>query len=178
MKFNIFRWCDERLTQLKDSGIEIRDGVAFMPETMIYSGEVKCISTYKYRNDIPAEHRENSLLCNFMPDSDLFVRLAKLEEDYEEIKAYGGICGQDISPSIGMLRPRQQFSILINSIYNCCVGLRGTKILPNSRVGDLKTMSMIHSFPSGVSFIAGLHGCKNYGFKDYGLYQLRLLLVS
>lgn len=176
MKLNIFQWCDERLSQIKDAGIAIQGGIAVLPENMIYSDNVQMISTFKYRNDIPEELRKSSLLCNFMPDADIFTRLVRMDEDIHEMEKFGGICGQDLSPSVGMLRPRQRFSLLINSIYNCSMAIRGIKILPNSRVGDFGTMDMTNAFPNGVSFITGMHGCKNYGFKEYGLYQLRLIV--
>lgn len=176
MSFNIFKWCDEYLTHLKEAGIQIDNGVAVLPHDSIFTKQVKMVSTFKYRTDIPADIQKESVLCNYMPDSDLFVRLEKIEADAQLMKEYGGVCGQDLSPSVGMLRPRQRFSILINSIYNCELAMRGIKILPNSRVGDLGTTSMVNSFPNGVSFIAGMHGCKKYGFKKYGLYQLRLTI--
>ncbi|MDD6733313.1 MAG: hypothetical protein PUE21_02065 [Lachnospiraceae bacterium] len=172
MKFNILKWCDDKITQLKENDISFENGVAVMPKDFIYQDEVSMVSTYKYRNDIPDGLKKTSLLTYFMPDDNLFNRIKKLEDEIYVLKEYGGICGFDLSPSVGMLRPRQRFSILINSVFNAYCGTCGIKILPNSRVGDLGTMSMTNSFPQGVNFITGKHGCNSYGFKGYGLYQL------
>lgn len=176
MTFNLFLWCDEKISQLKEAGIRIENGVAVLPEYAVYKGHVSMISTFKYRKDIADELKSTSLLCNFMPDENLFIRLKKIDKDIKIMEGYGGICGQDLSPSIGMLKPRQRFSILINSVYNCYVAIYGIKVLPNSRIGDMGTLSMINSFPQNVSFISGMHGCKNHGFKEYGLYQLRMIV--
>ena len=172
MKFNILEWCDDMITHLKESDIDFENGVAVLKKEFIYQDEVSMVSTYKYRNDIPNELKKTSLLTYFMPDDNLFNRIKKLEEEIPIMREYGGICGFDLSPSVGMLRPRQRFSILINSIFNASCAIQGVKILPNSRVGDLGTMSMSKSFPDGVNFITGKHGCNSYGFKEYGLYQL------
>lgn len=174
MRFNILMWCDDMITQLKESDISFENGVAVMPKDFIYQDEVSMVSTYKYRNDIPDRLKKTSLLAYFMPDDNLFNRIKKVEAEIPILKEYGGICGFDLSPSVGMLRPRQRFSILINSVFNAYCGICGIKILPNSRVGDLGTMSMTKSFPSGVNFITGKHGCNSYGFREYGLYQLCL----
>ena len=172
MKFNILKWCDDKITQLKENDISFENGVAVMPKDFIYQDEVSMVSTYKYRNDIPDGLKKTSLLTYFMPDDNLFNRIKKIEEEIPIMKDYGGICGFDLSPSVGMLRPRQRFSILINSVFNAYCGIHGVKILPNSRVGDLGTMSMSKSFPERVNFITGKHGCNSYGFREYGLYQL------
>ena len=111
-----------------------------------------------------------------MPDKDIFVRLKNIDADLSIIKKYGGICGQDMSPSIGMMRPRQKFSIFINSLYNCYLANKGIRILPNSRIGDLGTMSMIVTLPNNANFIVGMYGCKDYGFREYGLHQLRMTI--
>ena len=37
---------------------------------------------------------------------------------------------------------------------------------------------MINSFPNKTPFIVGMLGCKNNGFKGYGLYQLELITKS
>ena len=118
MKFNILEWCDDMITHLKESDIDFENGVAVLKKEFIYQDEVSMVSTYKYRNDIPNELKKTSLLTYFMPDDNLFNRIKKLEEEIPIMREYGGICGFDLSPSVGMLRPRQRFSILINSIFN------------------------------------------------------------
>ncbi len=171
---NILIWCDEKITQLKKAGIVFESGVAVIPKEFIYQDEVSMVSTFKYRNDIPKEIRDSALLTYFMPDDNLFNRMKKIDEEIPIMKEFGGICGFDLSPSVGMLRPRQRLSLLINSVFNAYCGIHGVKVLPNSRVGDFGTMSMARSFPARVNFITGKHGCNSYGFRVYGLYQLGL----
>lgn len=178
MSFNILLWCDVMISYLKENDIEFRNGVAVLPRTAIYEGPIKMISTYKYRRDIPHEIKKDSLLCYFMLEPDLIPRMKKIIKELSEIKEYGGICGFDLSPCLGMLMPRQRLSILANSLFNCFCGVNGIKILPNSRVGDFSTMSMTVGFPDDVGFVSGKLGCNNYGFKNYGLYQLGLTINS
>lgn len=178
MSFNILLWCDEMISYLKENDIEFRNGVAILPRASIYDGPIKMISTYKYRRDIPIDKRESSLLCYFMLEPDLKPRMDKIKEEISEIKKYGGICGFDLSPCVGMLRPRQRLSILTNSLFNCFCAVNEIKILPNSRVGDFSTMSMTVGFPDEVGFVSGKLGCNNSGFKNYGLYQLGLTIDS
>ena len=176
MRINLLKWCDEKITYLKKHGITFKNGVAVLPEESLYKDIPLMVSPYKYRNDIPEELRSKSLITYFMPDEDLWTRMYKIDEDLEELKKFGGITGFDLSPSIGMLRPRQKLSLLADSLYNAYCAVNGIKILPNSRIGDLGTLPMIASIPYGANFITSRHGCQNYGFKAYGLYQTKLIL--
>lgn len=178
MNFNILTWCDNIISHLKENEIIFDNGVAILPKESIYTGPIEMLSTYKYRRDIPPNLQKSSLLCFFMPEENLFPRLRSIHDDITEFQKYGGICGFDLSPSIGMLIPRQKLSILINSLYNCYCAIHGIKILPNSRVGDFSTLSMTSSFPNNVGFISGMLGCNKYGFKNYGLYQLCLTIST
>lgn len=178
MTINLLLWCDEKITYLKDHGIQFESGVAVLPKSCIYEKIPVMVSTYKYRNDIPDELKEDSLLTYFMPESSLWSRLKKIDEEISELKKYGGVSGFDLSPSIGMLRPRQKLSILINSLYNCYLAVQGIKVLPNDRLGDLGTMSMSVSVPQNSNFISSRLGCIRYGFKAYGDYQLGLFLEN
>lgn len=176
MSFNLLKWCDDKISYLKQNDIEFKDGVAILPKESAYTGKVSMVSTFKYRKDIPDKLKTTSVLAYFMPDNNLFVRLRRIDKDLAMIDDYGGICGFDMSPSVGMLRPRQQLSILINSIYNAYAAVKGYKVIPNTRLGDFTTMKMSASIPEGVPLIDGKHGCNSYGFKNYGLYQLGLIV--
>ena len=176
MQINLLKWCDEKISYLKKYGIIFKNGVAVLPEESIYKDIPLMVSTYKYRNDIPEGIKRKSLLTYFMPDEDLWTRLYKLDEDLEILKTFGGITGFDLSPSIGMLRPRQKFSILVNSIVNAYCAINGIKILPNSRIGDFVTLPMIASIPYKSNIITSRLGCQNNGFKAYSLFQTKLII--
>ena len=176
MQFNILRWCDDKISYLKDHGITFKKGIPQLPIEYTYTGTPSAVSTFAYRNDIPEAAKENALLTYFMFEDKLWPRLAKIDDDIEILKEYGGVSGFDLSPSIGMLRPRQRLSILVNAIHACYLGTKGIKILPNYRAGDFGTLCAADYFPDECSFIVGNLGCTNNGFKAYGEYQLDIVI--
>lgn len=178
MQLNLLRWCDAIISHLKEQGIPFRNGIPQLPEEFIFRDRPKALSTYKYRRDIPEDVRKESLIVFYMYENDLWPRLSKIETDMEVLKAYGGIVGFDLSPSVGMLRPRQKLSILVNAIYSCYCGTKGVKVLPNYRAGDFGTVCAADYFPDNCSFMIGNLGCANNGFREYGEYQLDILLLK
>ena len=176
MQFNILRWCDDKISHLKEQGITFKRGIPQLPIEYTYTGTPSAVSTFAYRNDIPETAKANALLTYFMFEDKLWPRLAKIDDDIEILKEYGGVSGFDLSPSIGMLRPRQRLSILVNAIHACYLGTKGIKILPNYRAGDFGTLCAADYFPDECSFIVGNLGCTNNGFKAYGEYQLDIVL--
>lgn len=177
-RFNILKWCDEKISTLKDNDIVFSNGIPQLPEEYIYNDMPSFISTFKYRNDIKDKDKNNSLLSFYMFESNLWPRLNKIDEEIKIMKKYAGIIGFDLSPSILMLRPRQKLSILINAIYSCYCGLNGIKVMPNYRAGDFGTIAAANYFPDNSNFIIGNHGCNKHGFREYGKYQLDIILMK
>lgn len=173
---NLLLWCDEKISYLKTRGIRFADGIPQLPDEYVYKDIPYMISTFAYRNDIPVEKRKASVLSFFMFEEKLWPRLKKIDEDIDIFQDYGGVTGFDFSPSVKMIRPRQKFSILLNAVYSCYCGLRGIKILPNYRPGDMGTICAADYFPNDCNFIVGNHGCNNNGFKDFGRYVLQIVL--
>ena len=135
IRFNILKWCDGKISYLKEQGISFKKGIPQLPEDYIYKGRPSAVSTYAYRNDIPEESRPGAILTYFMFEDKLWPRLNKIDTDIEVLKEYGGVSGFDLSPSVGMLRPRQRLSILINALHSCYLGSMGIKILRNPMCG-------------------------------------------
>lgn len=175
---NLLSWCDNKITYLKSKKVRFENNVPVIPSECIFDGIPKNISTYEHRNSIPKEFRSESLLSFFIPDNVIFNRLHKIETDLQIFKQYGGICGLDLSPSIYMLLPRQRMSILINAVFNCYCAIQGIKVLPNARLGELSTMSMVSSIPCGSNIISSNLGCRQKDLKFYDLYQLSLTILS
>lgn len=170
---NLISWCDENISLLKANGISFEGGLAHLPQDAVYNDIPYCIVPFRYRNDIPVDHKKDALLAFFTADTDLFPRLERIDDDIKILTEYGGMCGFDMSPCIGMLRPRQQMSLLISSIYNCRCALAGIKIVPNARVGDLGTICLVSaSIPQCSMIVTGELGCRQKKLKSYGLYQL------
>lgn len=176
LQFNILKWCDDKISYLKENDICFVNDIPQLPQECLYTGIPKAVSTFAYRNDIPGEVRKESLLTFFMFEDKLWPRLKKVDEEIPILKEYGGITGFDLSPSIKMLRPRQRLSILINAIYSCYCGINGVRVLPNYRPGDMGTICAADFFPDNCNFIIGNHGCNNNGFKKYGQYLLQIIL--
>lgn len=178
MQINLLKWCDDKMTYLKRKGIRFKNGIPQIPEEYIYNDYPKALSTFKSRNDIPEEYRNEAILVFFMYEKDLWPRLSKIEKDIKIMERYAGVSGFDLSPSINMLRPRQKMSILINALYSCYCGTKGIRILPNYRAGDLGTISSANYFPNNVNFIIGNLGCRNKKYKHYGEYILDIILLE
>lgn len=171
INLNILKWLDNRITYLKNNNIKFNSGVAILEERMLYNDIPVEVEPYDYRNDVSDENKKKTVLLFYMDDRRLLPRLKNFENDIQEMKEYAAVSGFDISASILMLRMRQKLCMLINSVYNCCLGLAGIKILPNARCGDFGTISLLGMYPKGCNIIISNHGCKKHGFKYYGLYQ-------
>ena len=65
---DLLSWCDNNLTRLKSEGISIKNYIACLPETALYSGIPYMITSYSHRNDIPPEHEKESLIAFYAPD--------------------------------------------------------------------------------------------------------------
>ncbi len=177
LHFNILKWCDDKISYLKTQGIQFKNGIPQLPDRFVYKEKPRALSTFKYRGDIPKGVRPYALIAFYMFEEDLWPRMLKIDGDVKIFKEYGGIVGFDLSPSVGMLRPRQQLSILINAIYSCYCGTKEIPVLPNYRAGDLETTFDADFFPDDCSFMVSNLGCVRDGFKEYGYYQLDRLLL-
>ena len=172
----IIKWCDEKISFLKQNKIQFVNGIPVIPEEMLYTDIPDMIDTFAHRNEIPSEIAKKSLISYFDDDTNLINRLLNVDDEISVLKQYGGICGFDLSPCVTMMRPRQKLSLLVSAVYNCYVALYGIKILPNCRVGDLATMSVINGIPPYTNIVTGELGCHGNKLKMYGLYQLRLII--
>lgn len=178
LKFNILMWADEKISILKEKGVVFENEIPQLSSEHIYKGVPVEVSTFTYRNDISAENASMSVLTYYMYEKRLWPRLYKIDADIEILRKYGGVVGFDLSPSVGMLRPRQRFSILVNAIYSCYLGINGIKVIPNYRAGDLGTICAADYFPDDCSFMIGNLGCSNNGYKAFGEYQLDIVLYK
>ena len=172
----LIEWCDEKISVLKQNKIQFVNGIPVIPEEMLYSDIPDMIDTFVHRNEIPAEIAKKSLVSYFDDDTNLINRLLNVDNEISVLRQYSGICGFDLSPCVTMMRPRQKLSLLASAVYNCYVALYGIKVLPNCRVGDLATMSVINGIPPYTNIITGELGCHGNKLKMYGLYQLRLII--
>ncbi len=175
-KFNILLWCDEKMSYLKDNGIAISNGIPQIPEEFLYKDIPSSITTFRHRKSVAKSDRKNTLVSFYMFEDALWPRLYKLDDEISILTEYSGIVGFDLSPCVTMLRPRQKLSILINAIHSCYCGIHGIKILPNYRAGDFGTIRTADFFPDNNRFIVGNLGCLRNGFKEYGYYQLNIIL--
>lgn len=171
----LLKWCDEKISFLKQQGIKFKNGLPIIPVECLYTDIPLMIETFAHRNDIPEGIKGNSLIAFYNYDCDLLQRIFKIEKEINELYQYGGICGFDISPCITMLKPRQKFSMLVSAVFNCFVAVHGVKILMNARNGYLSSSSVFKYLPKYSNFITGEVGCHNNGFRSYGLYQLKLI---
>lgn len=104
---NLIKWCDEKITILKENDIKFLNGRPCLPEKMIYDNVPKYIETYQFRNEISLKDRSKTLICFYSDDKRLWRRLITFDEDCKIFSKYAGIVGMDLSPSVNMLKPRQ-----------------------------------------------------------------------
>ncbi|SEP58035.1 protein of unknown function [Lachnospiraceae bacterium RM5] len=169
---NILLWCDEKLSHLKQNNVEIKNGIPQLSKDDLYTDVPKKMTTFAYRNDVSDSDKKETILTFFMYEEKLWPRLKTIDDDIKIMSEYGGISGFDLSPCIGMLKPRQRMSILINAIYSSYCALKGVKVLANYRAGDFSTVNLADYFPNNNQFIVGNLGCNRNGFKNYGYYML------
>lgn len=173
----LINWCDTKITELKAKRINFLHGRPQVPLSMRYSDLPKHIETYEFRNEIPVTERKKSLICFYSMENRLWNRLNTIEEDCLIYREYGGIVGMDFSPSVNMLRPRQLHSILLNSIYDSLIAVRGIKVAINARIGDFGTNGIIDDFPKEGTLVFGNLGCKGM-FALYSFLQFKRWLET
>ena len=96
----IIKWCDEKISFLKQNKIQFVNGIPVIPEEMLYSDIPDMIDTFAHRNEIPAEIAKKSLVSYFDDDTNLINRLLNVDNEISVLRQYSGICGFDLSPCV------------------------------------------------------------------------------
>lgn len=87
-----------------------------------------------------------------------------------------GCCRLRFSPRLGWNVEQQKFNLLINQIVNAYRAIHGVRILPNFRIGDITTISVLDSFPSNGLYAVGTLGCsKGYASINSAYLTTKLL---
>lgn len=62
IQLNILKWCDDKISYLKENDIRFINGIPQLPTEYLYTDIPKAVSTFSYRNDIPQEVRKEAIL--------------------------------------------------------------------------------------------------------------------
>ena len=109
----IIKWCDEKISFLKQNKIQFVNGIPVIPEEMLYSDIPDMIDTFAHRNEIPAEIAKKSLVSYFDDDTNLINRLLNVDNEISVLRQYSGICGFDLR------QHRTEIARQISSIIFC-----------------------------------------------------------
>lgn len=172
---NLFKIADELYFYLTNVGIKFTEnGYPIIPDEMILRNYPDEIIPFEHRNACINKHV--TVLSHFSNDELLYRRLRNLEKDINICKEYMGVVGFDLSPRLGWNLEQQKFNLLINQLVNAYRAVNGIKILPNFRIGELSTISVLDSYPSNCLFAAGTLGCSR-GYKSINSIILRTKLL-
>ena len=88
-----------------------------------------------------------------------FNRLLDFPDDYlEELRQYESIIGPDASPYDNMPLWFQKNQIGLNLALTHFFGRHGIKVIPNVRLGDIRTCSSLEAYPQHTLIAIGTHG--------------------
>lgn len=147
------------LKEIAEAGIGFDgNGMPILPPRSFIDGEPAEMLPYHQRN--LAQKPDRTVICMFSPDYLLEQRIRCLRRNLIEYKAYMGVTGFDLSMRIGMKLEDQLRMAKINKIVDCYLAVNGVKILPNFRVGDVTSISVILNYPKDIPYAVGALGCK------------------
>lgn len=110
-----------------------------------------------------AFNRKRTVVCCFSDDQTLYSWLPRLDELIDECKRdYYALCGFDLSVCGGTDLSEQRALLLANMLITGYAHIRGARVVPNWRIGDIPTAVALQSYPRHICFAAGSLGCSQY----------------
>jgi hypothetical protein len=76
----------------------------------------------------------------------------------EKLKRYGMVIGMDASPYDNMPICVQKSQIYLNLAITYYFGKQGIKVIPNVRIGDIRTISSLEAYPKHTLIAIGTNG--------------------
>ncbi|MCR5719027.1 MAG: hypothetical protein K6F84_00540 [Lachnospiraceae bacterium] len=125
-----------------------------------------------------AKDKSKTLLVSFTNDAIIYKRLLSLKKDVQMYKEYLGFGGFDLSPRINWDINLQRFNIGLNLMADAFLALNGVKIMPNFRIGCLKTLDALNCYPSNTWYTVGALGCAKGHVKINVMYLRTKLIIT
>lgn len=170
MRINLIEYVDKLYVELKSRGIKFNKyGYPIFPSKYLLNEIPSEILPYHHRN--AAKNKKKTIICFYEEDEELYRYLSSLESVAEECTKYMGIVGFDLSPCIYWNIQQQKFNLLLSQLVTLYIATKGSKIVPNYRIGSLETLPVLLSYPKGSQFCVGSLGCSRkistYNFTQF-----------
>lgn len=113
-----------------------------------------------FRNRHRAFNKKKTIICFNSDDPTLYSYLPRLDDMIDECKRdYYAICGFDLSICGGTDLSEQSAYLLADMLVTGYALVRGARVIPNWRIGDMPTSVALKSYPQHICFAAGTLGC-------------------
>jgi len=158
MKINLIEYADDLYITLKSQGIEFnKNGLPIFPkELLLYETPLELLP-FNHRNE--TKDKSRTVISFYEEDEELYRHLNNLDFVAGECAGYMGITGFDLSPCIYWNIQQQKFNILLSQMITLYIVLKGSKVIPNYRIGLLETLPALLSYPKDSMFCVGSLGC-------------------
>ena len=171
MKINLIELANNLYTELRNKGIEFnRYGFPVFPKEYLLTQTPEEILPFHHRN--AAKDRSKAVISFYEEDEELYHRLKKLDFVVNECSKYMGIVGFDLSPCVLWNIQQQKFNVLLCQLITLYIATKGSKVIPNFRIGRLETLPALLSYPTESMFCVGSLGCSRK-VTDFNLNQFK-----
>ena len=104
------------------------------------------------------ENLTETALSFYCEDSTFNAVLSDPERYLDVCRQYACVIGTDASPYDNMPIVVQKSQIFLNLAITYFYGRRGIKVVPNVRLGDMRTISSLEAYPKGTLISIGTNG--------------------
>ena len=175
-KINLHRFAVELYIKLLKLGVKFNEfGYPICPKEMLLTEAPDEIIPFEHKNS--CRNPKKTDVCYFQKDKLLYRRLQKLDSDANILQHYMAVSGFDLSPRLQSDLKNQKFNILLNRMIDVYMAIKGIKILPNFRIGDLETIDSLSTYPVGSCFAVGTLGSSNWKVTETDLSYLMAKLL-
>ena len=171
MKINLVEYAETFYENLKSQSIKFNNsGLPIFPKEFLLNDAPLEILPYHHRNK--AKDKSRTVISFYEEDEELYRHLVNLDFVADECSKYMGITGFDLSPCVYWNIEQQKFNILFSQMITLYIAIRGSKVIPNFRIGTFETLPALLSYPKDSMFCVGSLGCSRK-VSDYNFTQFK-----
>lgn len=122
------------------------------------------IIPYYHRKTHFIQKPQETVLCFFCRDQDIYPRLDNILRDLPVYKQFMGIIGTDITVTDDMDEEWQKLIMLLNQLYLAILVQNGIKIILNTRSGNKIYKEAFAHIPKGIMCASSTLGCTQEKF--------------
>lgn len=157
---NLFRYAKYAQRTLQAQGIRFgEDGFPNLttfdyPRVIPHDLEV-----WPYNKRNQATNPRKTVLTFFEADTSLYGYINTLDKVAANLSLYYAATGFDLSPCLNFSVKEQKAAILLNTLTNGLLLSCGIRVIPSLRIGCIETVTSLKSYPRGICYAYGAHGC-------------------